>query len=86
MSIPIIQPKRAIEIQNGPHAGQTHEFDEPVGAYVGLPLPEWNDGRGVWVAIYRVSPLGGRAEFYAVELHVPAPVDESNQSNASIKE
>jgi hypothetical protein len=73
--IPIIRTKRPIEIQNGPHAGQTHEFEEPVRRFVGVPLPEWNYGRGMWVAIYRVSPLGGRAELDDILLEdMGAPV------------
>lgn len=61
--LPIIQSKRRIELQNGPHAGETHEFAEPVSEYVSVELEEWNDPRGVWSALYRVSPLGGRAQF-----------------------
>jgi hypothetical protein len=60
--IPIIAAKRSIEIQTGPHAGQTHLFEEPVGKFIGVPMPEWKFPVGVWVAIYKVSPLGGRAE------------------------
>lgn len=77
---PIIRPKRPIEIQNGPHAGQTHEFEEPVQALVGIPL-DWNYAHGVWVAVYRVSPLGGRAELDDVllEPHITFTNEETTK-------